>query len=481
MAYRTQNDKEHQNLQPPHNIDAEMAVLGSILKDDQAIHDVIEVFEDDRVFYADKHRIIFRSMLNLFKRHEPSDITTVANELISDDNLDKVGGRVYLVDLAEYIASSANVGKHAAIILDKYLLRCLIYTSNEISRSCYDLDDSVDELLDLAESNIFAISENRLRKGFISIKKLIPSTFAEIEDLQSPDSGLIGIRTGYNELDVITNGLHKGEFIIVAGRPSMGKSALAMNIAENVAIEFGKGVGIFSLEMSKEQLALRTLCGRARISQQKLRAGRLRDEEWSKLTIAGGPLSEAPIFIDDSPSVSSLEIRAKARRLKAQADSNLGLIIVDYLQMMHGAGKFENRQQEMSSISRNLKSLAKELEVPVLACSQLSRQVEQRGGEKRPQLSDLRESGAIEQDADVVMFIYRPEHYMAHIEKTDPKFHEVEGKAEIIISKQRNGPTGVVNLAFVKEFARFENLAPEYREIPADVESVGDDDIQTPF
>ncbi|RKX27604.1 MAG: replicative DNA helicase [Candidatus Zixiibacteriota bacterium] len=481
MVYRTRNDKKQQDILPPHNLDAEKSVLGSILRDEQVIYNVIEVFEDDHVFYIDKHRIIFRAMLRLFKKHEPSDITTVANELLVDGNLDKIGGRVYLVDLAEYVASSSNVDKHAEIILDKYLLRRLIHTSNEISQSCYALDDSVANLLDLAEKNIFAISENRLRKGFVSIKELIPSTFAEIENLQSPDSGLIGIRTGYNELDVLTNGLHKSELIIVAGRPSMGKSALAMNIAEHVAIELGKGVGIFSLEMSREQLALRTLCGRARISQQKLRAGRLRDEEWSKLTIAGGPLSEAPIFIDDSPAVSSLEIRAKSRRLKAQAEANLGLIIVDYLQMMHGAGRFENRQQEMASISRNLKALAKELEIPVLACSQLSRQVEQRGGEKRPQLSDLRESGAIEQDADVVMFIYRPEHYMAHIEKTDPKFHEVEGKAEIIISKQRNGPTGVVHLAFVKEFARFENLAPGYREVPADVEPVGGDDMQTPF
>ncbi|MBU8933386.1 MAG: replicative DNA helicase [candidate division Zixibacteria bacterium] len=484
MAYRTQNEKKREDLQPPQNIDAEKAVLGSILKDDQAMDVVLEVFDHDAAFYVPKHRMIFKAMLDLNKQHEPCDITTVASALADKSQLEGaqgIGGRVYLVDLAEYVASTANVQKHADIILEKFLLRRLIQTTREITRSAYDHAGTVDDILDIAEKNIFVISEQRLRKGFVSIKDLIPSTFDEIENLQSPDSGLIGVRTGYTDLDVITNGLHKGELVIVAGRPSMGKSALAMNIAEHVAIELGKGVGIFSLEMSKEQLALRTLCGRARISQQKLRAGKLRDEEWSRLTIAGGPLSEAPIYIDDSPTASSLEIRAKARRLKSQGDANLGLIIVDYLQMAYGSGRFENRQQEMASISRSLKALAKEIEVPVLACSQLSRQVEQRGGEKRPQLSDLRESGAIEQDADVVMFIYRPEHYMAHAEKTDPKFQEVEGKAEIIVAKQRNGPTGVVRLAFVKEFARFENLAPGYREVPSDVEPVGGDDMHSPF
>jgi replicative DNA helicase len=272
----------------------------------------------------------------------------------------------------------------------------------------------------------------------------------------------------------MTNGLHPGELIIVAGRPSMGKSALVMNLAEHVSIEYKKKVAVFSLEMSAEQLAIRMLCGRARVSQQKLRAGKLNDEEWQKLTRAGS-LAEADIFIDDSPALSSLEMKAKARRLKASY--GVDLIIVDYIQMMQGSGRFENRQQEISSVSRNLKALAKELEVPVVACSQLSRQVEQRGGEKRPQLSDLRESGAIEQDADVVMFVYRPELYYAGMEKTDPKFLEVQGKAEIIVAKQRNGPTGKVDLAFVKDFSRFENIALRPPDLPPGAEPVDGTDI----
>ncbi len=305
----------------------------------------------------------------------------------------------------------------------------------------------------------------------------MPGTFNDIEDLQSDNSSLLGVKTGYDELDDMTNGLHDGDLIIVAGRPSMGKSSLVMNMAEHIAIEHKKPVGVFSLEMSKEALALRLLCGRARISQQKLRAGKLRDDEWPRLTSAGGVLADAPIFIDDTPDLGAFEMLAKARRLKAQ--HNLGLVIVDYIQMMQMSGRHENRQQEMSAISRSMKILAKELNVPVIACSQLSRNVESRP-DKRPMLSDLRESGAIEQDADIVMFVYREEHYMAHIEKSDPKFLEVEGKAEIIVAKQRNGPTGNIKLAFVKDFARFENLAPGYREVPAGVEPVIGDE-PSPF
>ncbi len=475
MAYRAQTDTRSQELQPPHNLDAEKSILGSILKDEEALHDVIELIDDAEVFYIPKHRLIFNAALELFEKHEPCDITTVASVLADRGTLDQVGGRVYLVDLAEYVATTANAAKYAGIVLEKYLLRRLIQTSNEIVRSAYSVEGTVDELLDVSEQNIFALSERRLRKGFISIKELIPATFEDIENLQSPDSGLVGIPTGFTDLDVMTNGMHRGDLIIVAGRPSMGKSALAINIAEMISVSRGKGVGVFSLEMSREQVALRMLCGRAKISQQKLRARKLRDQDWSSLTVAGGALAEAPIFIDDTPTLSALEIRAKARRLKAQ--HNIDLIIVDYLQMAHASGRFENRQQEMATISRSLKSLAKELEIPVVACSQLSRQVEQRGGEKRPQLSDLRESGAIEQDADVVMFIYRPEHYLSHLGRTDPKYQEVEGQAEIIVAKQRNGPTGVVRLAFVKEFARFENLAPGYRDVPPDVEPVDGTDV----
>ncbi len=472
MAYQTSRDKALDKLQPPQSLDAEQAVLGAVLKDSEAINQVIEVLSEESHFYVPKHQSIYRAALSLYEKGEPTDITTVATELAREDQLGRVGGRVYLVELIEGVASTANLMAHANIVLERSVLRRLISTSNEIIRSCYSYEQPVDDLLDIAESTIFRLSESRLRKGFTSIKELIPATFEDIENMQTEGGGLTGLPTGYNDLDVMTNGLHNGDLVVVAGRPSMGKSALAMNIAEHIAIERKKAVGVFSIEMSKEQLALRMLCGRARISQQKLRARKLRDEDWSRLTIAGGPLSEAPIFIDDSPTLSSLEIRAKARRLKSQ--HNVGLILVDYIQMVHGSGRFENRQQEMANISRGLKALAKELEIPVIALSQLSRMVEQRGGEKRPQLSDLRESGAIEQDADLVMFIYRPEHYLAHLEKTDPKYVEVQGKAEIIVAKQRNGPTGVVHLAFVKEFARFENLDTHHAELPPGVESVGD-------
>lgn len=477
MAYRSQEEKRVEKLQPPQSMDAEQAVLGAILKDSDAMNQVIEVLDDDSHFYVPKHQAIFRAARALYERGEPTDITMVANELLRQDDLTRVGGRVYLVELVEGVASTANLVAHSTIVLERSILRKLIGTSNEIIKSCYASEQPVDDLLDLAESTIFRLSESRLRKGFTSIRDLIPSTFEDIEKLQSNQSGLTGLATGYDDLDVMTNGMHKGDLIIIAGRPSMGKSALAMNIAEHIAIKQNKGVGVFSIEMSKEQLALRMLCGRAGISQQKLRAGKLRDNEWSKLATVGGVLSESPVFIDDSPTLSSLEIRAKARRLKAQQD--LGLIIVDYLQMVHGSGRFENRQQEMANISRGLKALAKELEIPIIACSQLSRMVEQRGGEKRPQLSDLRESGAIEQDADVVMFIYRPEHYLSHLEQTDPKFQEVAGLAEIIVAKQRNGPTGSVKLHFRKEFARFENLERHHREVPPGVEPVGGGN--TPF
>lgn len=478
MAYRTENKSDVDKLQPPHSLDAEQAVLGSVLKDQESVLRAIEVLNDPFLFYYPKHQMIYKSILTLYENSEPCDITTVSDALFKDGNLEQIGGRVYLVELVESIASTANITAHCNIVLEKATLRRLIQTSNEIIRSCYAMEQPAEDLLDSAESNIFNISQSRLRKDFTSIKELLPSTFDQIENLQSQDSSLVGVKTGYTDIDNMTNGLHSGELIIVAGRPSMGKTALVLNMAENIAINSKKPVGIFSVEMSKEALALRMICGRARVSQQKLRAGKLKSEEWPKLTTAGGSLSETPIFIDDTPDLSSLEMRAKARRLKSQ--HNIGLIIVDYIQMMHSSGRHENRQQEISSISRNLKILAMELEIPVVACSQLSRMVEQRGGEKRPQLSDLRESGAIEQDADVVMFVYRPEHYMAHVEKTDEKYIEVAGKAEIIIAKQRNGPTGVANLTFIKEFARFENPAPGYRELPPGAEPI-DNDGPTPF
>jgi replicative DNA helicase len=485
MAYRAQNQKKSDPAQPPQAIDAEQAVLGAILKDEQAINDVVEIFEEEAHFYAPKHRNIFRAMLDLYNRSEPCDITMVIDELSKRGELESVGGRGYLVDLIEGVITTGNVASHAKVVLDRSLMRQLIGTSTEISRSCYSQEAPVDELLDQAEANIFSISESRLRRGFLPMKQLVKSTFEVVQQFDQ-DGGLAqGVLTGFTQLDEMTLGLQRGDLIIVAGRPSMGKTALALSMAQMIAMgDVGRGqkptgVGIFSVEMSQEQLGMRMLCSHAKVNQHKLRLGKLSDKDHSRLSRLGGQLAETELFIDDSPTLSSLEMRAKARRLKARHD--VGLIIVDYIQLMHASGRHENRQQEIASISRSLKALAKELDIPVIAISQLSRQVEQRGGEKRPQLSDLRESGAIEQDADVVMFVYRPEFYLSHLDKQDPKFVEVSGKAEIIVAKQRNGPTGVVRLTFLKELARFENLAPEYREIPPDVDPVDSSSGEVPF
>ena len=374
MAYRAEQSQKASQLQPPQAVDAERSVLGSILKDPEAVFQTLEIINSAEHFYARKHREIFLSILELYEKAEPCDITTVSNVLLKNRMLDKIGGRVYLVELVEEVASIANLKYHCDIVLEKSTLRKLINISTGIIEKSYKLEKHVGDLLDEAESEIFAISQARLKKSFTSLKELLPTTFEQIDNLQSDDSSLVGVKTGFEEIDNMTNGLHKGELIIIAGRPSMGKSALVLNIAENVAKDTKKGVAIFSLEMSDEALALRLLCGRASISQQKLRAGKLRTEEWPRLTSAGGTLSEYDIFIDDSPTLTSLDMRAKARRLKAQYD--IGLIIVDYIQMMHNTGRYENRQQEISTISRSMKVLAKELNVPVICCSQLSRMVE---------------------------------------------------------------------------------------------------------
>jgi len=473
MATRPEVKEGTVRLEPPKSIDAEQAVLGSILKNPDILSSIIEYLVSDDFFYVPKHRLIYRAILSLYEKNEPSDITTVAEELVKMNQLDKIGGRTYLIELVDGVATTANAVSYASIVLEKAVLRTLIDLSNAIVEDCYSQTSEVAEVLDHAERSIFAISESRLRKGFVALSELIPRTFDQIEDFQETKGGIAGMATGFEQLDAITAGLHRGDFVVIAGRPSMGKTALALNIAEYVAVEKKSPVAIFSIEMSKESLALRLLCGRARISQHLLRTDRLRDAQYQQLILAADPLRQAQIFIDDSATLSTLEMRAKARRLKSQYD--IGLLIVDYIQMMHSTSRVENRQQEMAMISRALKSLAKELNIPVVACSQLSRMVEMRGGEKRPQLSDLRESGAIEQDADVVMFVYRPEFYLSHLERDDARRLEVAGKAEIIVAKQRNGPTGVVELAFVKEYVRFENLAMQ--QFMAEPEP----DADTPF
>ncbi len=464
MATRTGKEKDTAHLEPPHDVNAEQAVLGSILKDERALFTVIDKFKSETFFYYPKHQVIFRAILNLFEKKEPPDITTVADELTKMGELEKIGGRLYLIELVDGVATTANVASYAGIVVEKAMLRNMIDVSNTIITRCYNLEGDVDDLIDIAESTFFKIKEGGLKTDFVPLTQLIPHTFEQIEDFQETKGGLTGIETGFERLDAMTAGLHNGDFVVIAGRPSMGKTALALNIAEHVAIEKKTPVGIFSIEMTKEQLALRLLCGRAKVSQHLLRTNRLRDADWQRLSLAGDPLSEAEIYIDDSGTLSTLELRAKARRLKAQYD--IGLLIVDYIQLMHSTGRMENRQQEMAMISRGLKTLAKELQIPIVACSQLSRMVEMRGGDKRPQLSDLRESGAIEQDADVVMFVFRKEFYLSHLDREDTRRIEVEGKAEIIVAKQRNGPTGRVDLAFVKDYVRFENLAARFDGLP---------------
>jgi len=450
---------------PPQNIEAEQAVLAGILLDNSAINRVVEVLEPDD-FYKENHRRIFSAMLELSEGNEGIDLISLSERLQKKGLLESVGGASYLTDMMNSVATAANVHHHAKIVHEKAILRQLITTATDIvTQGLEDRGDAA-ELLDYAEKSIFGISERRTRTSFTPMKELVKRSFDVVERLSEHE--ITGVPTGFRDLDQMTSGFHPSDLIIVAGRPSMGKTAFALGIAQHVAISHRGVVGIFSLEMAKEQLGVRMLCSEARVDAQKIRSGhsgRLKSEHWNQLIHAAGKLSEAPIFIDDSASLTILEMRAKARRLKAE--HNLSLIIVDYLQLVQGAvgGKADNRQQEISDISRSLKALAKELSVPVIALSQLSRAVETRPEKKkRPILADLRESGAIEQDADLVLFIYREEVY-------DPCKCPREGEcicgkrkgtAEIIIGKQRNGPIGDVLLAFIDRYTRFENLADDH-------------------
>lgn len=442
----------------PQAVEIERAVLGAMLIEKGAIGQVIEVL-DETCFYRTAHRHIYEAIVSLFERDEPADVMTVAEELRRRKQLDEVEGPVYLASLASDVATAANVEYHARIVLEKALLRKLIAVSSQTVAECYEESEDVFELIDRAEQRIFSLSEKRLGKGFVSLEFVLHHTVEEIEKSHKRVGHVVGVPTGYKELDERTTGLQGSDLIIVAGRTSMGKTAFSLNVARNAAVKHGVTVGVFSLEMSAFQLAQRLLCAEARVDSHRLRTGRLSDEEWTRLGVRVGELAQAPIFIDDSPSLNVLEIRAKARRL--QAEHSVGLIIVDYLQLLSVPGYAESRVQEVSRISRSLKALAKELNIPVVALSQLSRQVEQRGGDRRPQLSDLRESGTIEQDADIVLFVYRPEVYNIKDQDGNPQ----EGVAEIIIGKQRNGPTGTVYLTWIEEYARFED--PElYRDEP---------------
>lgn len=443
------------NKLPPQNIEAEQSVLGAIIIENDAFPKIIEIITRED-FYRESHRKIFDAMIELFEKNEPIDLITTAEELRKRNDIDAVGGEPYLSALASQVPTAANIKYHSKIIHEKSLMRSLIKSASEIAGKVYEDNMDADELVDNAERIIFNISDKRIKASFVTLKELIKGSFETIEHLYDKKSAITGVASGFTQLDELTSGFQKGDLIVIGGRPSMGKTAFSLDIARHVGVELKETVAIFSLEMSKEQLALRMLCSEARVDSNSVRKGVIKKEDWSKLTNAAGKLTEAPIFIDDSPNINVLEMRAKARRLKLE-HKGLSLIVVDYLQLMRGRGGLDkSREQVISEISRSLKALSKELEVPVIALSQLNRGVEQRN-DKRPNLSDLRESGAIEQDADVIIFLYRDELY-------NKDSHE-KGKAEINIAKQRNGPTRTINLAFFPHYTRFENYSDrEYNE-----------------
>jgi replicative DNA helicase len=430
----------------PHNAEAERTVLGAVLVDNAAFNSAAEILTRDD-FHREAHRRIFDAMAVLAERSQPIDPVTLKDELVRASSLEAVGGAAYLASLLDGVPRITNVEHWSRIIKEKAVLRSLIHAGNRIVQSAFEAEDEAALILDRAEKSIFDIAEHRIRQGFVGIREIVKESFRTIDQLSQSRDLVTGLPTGFVDLDERTSGLQKGDLIIVAARPAMGKTSFCLNIAQHAALHAGETAGVFSLEMSKEQLVLRMLCADARVDSHRLRTGNLQEKDWTRLAKAYADLSTAKIFIDDSATLTPLEMRAKARRLKAE--HGLGLIIVDYLQLVSGAGRTENRQQEISSISRSLKGLAKELSVPVIALSQLSRAPEART-DRRPQLADLRESGAIEQDADIVMFIYREEEYKPSDEN--------RGIAEIIIGKQRNGPTGTLKLAFIKEFTRFENF-----------------------
>jgi replicative DNA helicase len=439
--------------QPPYAPEAEISVLGGMLIDGDAVAKALE-FVDDTMFYREANRRVFRAMARLFQRGQVVDPVTLGEDLSKTDELEGVGGMSYIAELLDAVPTAANIEYHARIVRERALLRRLIDASSQIIRESYESGEkTVEQVLDEAEQRIFQVASSHEREGFVWIKKILYPTFEKIEQLQASKGGITGVPTGIPDLDEMTGGLQRGDLVIVAARPSMGKTAFVTGVGLHAAISQQVPVAMFSLEMSKQQVVQRMLCSEGLVDLGRLLRGRLQDDDFGRLAQAAGHLNTAPLWIDDSGSVSVLEMRAKARRLKAD-QPDLGLIIIDYIQLMTG-GSAENRQQEVSTISRGLKALAKELEVPIIALSQLSRAVEQRA-DHRPQLSDLRESGSIEQDADLVMFLYRPEYYHTREEAQEKG---LAGKAELIISKQRNGPTGAVDLFFRKECARFEGFS----------------------
>ena len=441
---------------PPQNLEAEMSVLGGVLLENEALNRALEYLTTSD-FYRESHRKIFNALIVLGDKSEPADLVTLTAVLKDRGELEAVGGSTYLATLVDYVPTAANISYYCKLVKEKSVARKLIEASTEIATKGYEGGD-MEEILDQAEKAIFEISENRIRPSYYPVKDILKDTFKSIELLYERKELVTGVPTGYHDLDKMTAGLQPSDLVIVAGRPSMGKTAFALNVVEYATTHADKPVPavIFSLEMSKEQLVQRMLCSLAKVDAGRLRTGHLGESDWPKLTMAAGQLTDTQIYIDDTPAISVLELRSKARRLKAE--HGLGLIIVDYLQLMRGSNP-ESRQQEISEISRSLKALAKELELPVVALSQLNRSLESRT-DKRPMMADLRESGAIEQDADVIMFVYREAVYCEDCksrERTCDKGHDKD--AEIVIGKQRNGPIGTVHLTFRGEFTRFENQA----------------------
>jgi len=439
---------------PPQNIEAEQSVLGAILLDNEALHEAVELLTPDD-FYRDTHRKIYQGMTELYTRNEPVDLITLNNYLKGRNELEEIGGVQYLSSLASSVPTSANVKYHSRIVREKALVRNLLHSVTDIAKNVYDNDLDTDELIDYAEKKIFDLSDKKIKTSFFTMKELISDTFVTIERLYDKKESITGVPSGFKDIDELTTGFQKGDLIIIGGRPGMGKTAFCLNISQHVGIAMKEPVAIFSLEMAKEQLVMRMLCSEAKVDSNKVRKGFInKRDDWNKLTNAAGKLAESLIFIDDSSGLSVLEMRAKARRLKQQ--HGLSLVIVDYLQLMRGRGKFERREQEIAEISRSLKALAKELQVPVIALSQLNRGVETRGGNKNPTLADLRESGAIEQDADVIIFLYR-----------DTK-DEMDSKGKVIVdvAKQRNGPTDKISLTFLDYCTRFVDSSDvEYQEM----------------
>ncbi len=432
----------------PHNLEAERSVLGAILIHNDAFNVAAELV-DSGDFFRDAHRRVFDKMVDLNERGQAIDLVTLKDELARSGDLDDVGGAAYIAALVDGVPRSTNVEHYARIVKERATLRSLIQSANRILGMAYRAEEDADTLLDQAEQEIFSIAEGNIHTGFVPLSDLVEGSFTAIEQLQEHKGLLTGVPSGFVDIDNLTSGFQPADLVIIAARPTMGKTSFALNVAQHVGIKTNRSVGLFSLEMSKEQLFMRMLTAEAEVDSHRLRGGFLSEGDYGRLSTALGRLGDAKVFIDDSAGLGVLEMRAKARRLKAE--HGLDLLVIDYLQLMQGRGRFENRTQELASISRALKALAKELNVPVLALSQLSRAPESRS-DRRPQLSDLRESGALEQDADVVLFIFREEQY-------DPT-PENENLAELIIGKQRNGPTGTVRLAFLKQHTRFANLSP---------------------